>query len=126
MLGFVVFVTVFITLAILIAITINILNHKYRINVCELSVNHSLSLEHHILRSKIESLLPNHIHLVIIQDDICFSNSKYYWPKDYAFIHLSDINRLAQKYNYELLNDKKSKNLSDELKFLVKTKILFS
>ena len=124
MFGLIIFITVVLILIVLIAIAISILNCNPKVNVRELSVNSSLSLEHQILRSKIEILLPDHVYLVIIQDDICFSNSKYYWPKGYAFIHISDVNRLAQKYSYELLNDKQSSNLSDELKFLVKAKIL--
>ncbi len=98
-------------------------NYTAFCSIYDFCVNDNLDPINRLLKRKIERNLPENISLIIIQDDIRFFDSKFYWPKKHAFIHLSDMNNLSKKYVHELSTKKYSKEFLEEFKLLLNYRV---
>lgn len=111
--------TIFITLilVILIVVLLKLTSNISKTCVCNFSVSDKMPEISEKLKLLLDDYLGKDLYIVIIQDDIKFSNTSFYWPKGCAFIHLSDA-----LYFYKRLS---SNNYTlSELQFFIGRKIL--
>lgn len=125
MLGGVQMTTVIIVLfsiCILILITLmllKVINNSAKVCICDFSISNQMPEVTKTLKKIIDNYSQKDLSIVIIQDDIKFSNSTFYWPKGCAFVHLSDANYFLQRYSTQPDNYSFA-----ELQFFIERKVL--
>lgn len=107
-------------------ITIIVIRENQK-NVCvlELSINQSLDRERLHLLHKIERRLHSAYSLVILQDDIKFNEEKLFFPKNYAYVHLSQFNELFEVYSLYKKEEVSREEFYSSLHFFINTKLFF-
>ena len=112
-------------LLIIYSIFINLSFSRSKTCIIDLSINSDLTDDEQKLISLIERRLNRKFLLVILQDDINFHNSKFYWPRGIVYIHLSDFKHVFEKYNEFLKASISKEDFEDSLNFTVRTKMYF-
>ena len=112
-------------LLIIYSIFINLSFSRSKACIIDLSINSDLTDDEQKLISLIERRLNRKFLLVILQDDINFHNSKFYWPRGIVYIHLSDFKNVFEKYNEFLKASISKEDFEDSLNFTVRTKMYF-
>ena len=112
-------------LLIIYSIFINLSFSRSKACIIDLSINSDLTDDEQKLISLIERRLKRKFLLVILQDDINFHNSKFYWPRGIDNIHLSDFKNVFEKYNEFLKASISKEDFEDSLNFTVRTKMYF-
>ena len=112
-------------LLIIYSIFINLSFSRSKTCIIDLSINSDLTDDEQKLISLIERRLKRKFLLVILQDDINFHNSKFYWPRGIVYIHLSDFKNVFEKYNEFLKASISKEDFEDSLNFTVRTKMYF-
>lgn len=112
-------------LLIIYSIFINLSFSRSKACIIDLSINSDLTDDEQKLISLIERRLKRKFLLVILQDDINFHNSKFYWPRGIVYIHLSDFKNVFEKYNEFLKASISKEDFEDSLNFTVRTKMYF-
>lgn len=107
-------------------ITIIVIREEQK-NVCvlELSINQSLDKERLHLLHKIERRLHSDYSLVILQDDIKFNEEKLFFPKNHAYVHLSQFNELFEVYSLYKKEEVSREEFYSSLHFFINTKLFF-
>ena len=107
------------------SIFFNAIFPRNKTSATDLCINSDLNEYDYEVLYIIEMRIRKRFILLILQDDINFYTSKFYWPKGYAYIHFSDFKHISQKFN-EYLNGIISKDDFDcSLRYFIKTKIYF-
>lgn len=94
-------------------------DYKYRFKPCiyDLSINSQIPDVMKALIDTIGFYLQDDLHIIIIQDDIQFLDSKFEWPERAVYIHYSDVTEFLQKYS----KDERNYSL-EEIGYFVKHK----
>lgn len=86
-------------------------------SVYNLSINSEIPSRFKALKKIIGLHLQDDILLIVLQDDITFLDTKYYWPDRTAYVHLSDVDEFLGKYSSR--NDYPL----EEINYFIKTKM---
>lgn len=94
-------------------------DYKSRHKPCiyNLSINSQIPNVMKALIDTIGFYLQDDLHIIVIQDDINFLDSKFEWPDRAVYIHYSDVTEFLQKYS----EDKRNYSL-EEIGYFVKHK----
>lgn len=97
MLKIIFFVAIFVIVMFSIILTIIINSKNRKTNIYEYSVNDYYNIDFKSLSLVISTCFDSKLKLIVIQDDIDFKDSKFYWPKHCIYIHMSDAQKISSE-----------------------------
>ena len=118
----------FIVLAVVLAISFfaylysKTVKRKSKSNIHAFSINDSSAINFKSLNIFISHYFKDNLKLIVIQDDIKFKSSNFYWPKNSIYIHMSDAIALG---NDQYISIMFSKSFEENMAFL-KSKVYIS
>lgn len=115
----------FIAIAVYFIIITSIRKEKKRIYALDLSVNQDLDEERLHFLHKIERRLHSNYSIIVLQDDINFKEEKVFFPKKYAYVHLSKFNELFEIYSLYKKEKISREEYHSSLHFFINTKLFF-
>ena len=89
--------------------------------IYDLAINRQVLDKTLAIRKITEDYSEDYLFMIILQDDIKFFDKKYYWPKNTAYVHLSDVNNFLNKYSPE-----KNNYTREEIVYFMQTKVVLS
>lgn len=90
---------VIVVLLLIILTIFRYLSLKRKASILSLSMNSSLNFDKRNFLKILENELYNCYDIVVTADEIVFDSSIYYFPSGYAYIHISQFNKLFNEYS---------------------------